>query len=135
MQVFNLATGGLDLRVVSDLVGKQMTVVGYQHDALDPVISQHPHASPQMTQHAVDLEPGLGHGFGSRSSNLASKTDTPAFSFRNATRSLRSLMTFPPISSASLPPPKATTLADSSAFGNNAAMPISVIVGIMPMAD
>ena len=33
--------------------------------------------------------------------------------FKNATRSLRSLMTLPPISSASLPPPSATTLADS----------------------
>ena len=44
-------------------------------------------------------------GLGSRSSSLASKTGTPAWSLRKATRSLRSLMTVPPISRASLPPP------------------------------
>jgi hypothetical protein len=38
MQVFNLATGGLDLHVLPDLVGKQMAVVGHQHDALDAMI-------------------------------------------------------------------------------------------------
>ena len=64
MQVFDLATGSLDLHVLSDLVGKQMAVVGHQHDGLDAVIGQHPHASPQMTQHAVDLKPGLGHVVG-----------------------------------------------------------------------
>src|ERR1039458_182836 len=59
MQIFNLATGSLDLQVLPDLVGKQMAVIRHQHDVLYAVIGQHPHASPQKTQHAVDLWPSL----------------------------------------------------------------------------
>jgi hypothetical protein len=38
MQVFNLATGRVDLHVLANLVGKQMAMVGHQHYGLDAVI-------------------------------------------------------------------------------------------------
>ena len=60
MQVFGLAAGGLDLHVLADLVGEQVAVVGGQDDRLDAVVGQHPDAPPQVVQHAVHLEPGLG---------------------------------------------------------------------------
>jgi hypothetical protein len=38
--------------------------VRHQYDVHDAVIGQHPHASPQLTQHTVDQEPSLGYVVG-----------------------------------------------------------------------
>ena len=54
-----LSTGGVDLHVVADLVGEQVPVVGGQDDRLDAEVAEHPHAPPQVAEHAVHLEPGL----------------------------------------------------------------------------
>ena len=64
MQIFHLATRIVDLHVVPDLIGKQVAVIGGQHDGFDAVIGQHAHAPPQLAQHAVDLQPGLSHAVG-----------------------------------------------------------------------
>src|SRR5262245_1586928 len=61
MQVFNLAARSLDLHVLGDFIRKQVAVVSHQNDALDPVVGQHSHTTPQMTQYAVDLKPSLRH--------------------------------------------------------------------------
>ena len=65
---------------------------------------------------------------------MASNTGTPAWALMKLMRSLRSLMIVPAISTASLPLPTDTTLADWLALGSKDAMPISVIVGIVAMA-
>ncbi len=60
VQVRGLAAGGLDLHVLADLVGEQVPVVGGEDDRLDAEVGQHPDAPPQVAEHAVHLEPGLG---------------------------------------------------------------------------
>jgi hypothetical protein len=41
MQILNFAARGIDLHVLPDFVGKQMTVVGHKHNRLDTLIGQH----------------------------------------------------------------------------------------------
>jgi hypothetical protein len=59
VQVLNRASRRLDLHVLADLIGKQVPVVGNEDDRFDPVVAQDTHATPQMSQHTVHLEPGL----------------------------------------------------------------------------
>src|ERR1035438_8391286 len=60
MQVFNLATWGLNLHVFPRLLPKQVAVVCHQHYSVDAVISQNPHAPSQLSQHSIDLKASLG---------------------------------------------------------------------------
>ena len=59
MQVFGLASRGLNLHVLADLIGEQMPVIGDEDDRTDPEVAQNTKAAPQLSQDFVHLETGL----------------------------------------------------------------------------
>src|SRR5689334_8379732 len=61
MQIFYFAARSFDLHVVTDLVGKEVAVIGREHDGLDPMVGEDPNAATQVAKNSINLESRLRH--------------------------------------------------------------------------